>query len=614
MKKDENQNPYHHEFGVISNIKFVLKKMWKYSHLLVLILPLSLLIAPLERYIWPFLSKFVIDIILNHGSTKQLLITVGFFSLTILALNLLSTFYYSKRWVLYILVRMKVILEKNYRLMTMAFQNTEDPDILDCAQKAGRAVENNTEGFEGMERDIADLVSQLSIFFTGVTIIVTLNPLLVLGMIVLALINFFVSNAASKYNKIHHWDPLAPWWRKRWYMDNTISDFSFAKDIRMYGLRNWLRQKFIDLQKERLEMQKRNAKLWFWYGVFSAFVWFVMQVAVYVYLIYQIAQKRMTVANFTLYVASATTFFGSISDLFSLFTNIMQRSREIDDLRSFMEMKIIDEDADKGEVLNPSDFKSYEFTFENVSFKYPRSENYALRDVNITLKAGERLAVVGLNGAGKSTFIKLLLRLYEPTEGRILLNGKDVRTYTRESYYHIFAPVFQDVNLFAFPFVQNVSMKPVAETDRVFAEKCIRDAELGEKLDSLPHGLDTELLKIIHDDGVDFSGGQRQKLALARSLFKQAPVVILDEPTAALDALAESRMYQDFDKLIGGKTSVYISHRLSSTRFCNNVAMFKDGRLIEYGTHDSLIQQGGEYAKMFEVQAQYYVAEEEQHE
>ena len=614
MKKDENQNPYHHEFGVISNIKFVLKKMWKYSHLLVLILPLSLLIAPLERYIWPFLSKFVIDIILNHGSTKQLLITVGFFSLTILALNLLSTFYYSKRWILYILVRMKVILEKNYRLMTMAFQNTEDPDILDCAQKAGRAVENNTEGFEGMERDIADLVSQLSIFFTGVTIIVTLNPLLVLGMIVLALINFFVSNAASKYNKIHHWDPLAPWWRKRWYMDNTISDFSFAKDIRMYGLSNWLRQKFIDLQKERLEMQRRNAKLWFWYGVFSAFVWFVMQVAVYVYLIYQIAQKRMTVANFTLYVASATTFFGSISDLFSLFTNIMQRSREIDDLRSFMEMKIIDEEADKGEVLNPSDFKSYEFTFENVSFKYPRSENYALREVNITLKAGERLAIVGLNGAGKSTFIKLLLRLYEPTEGRILLNGKDVRTYTRESYYHIFAPVFQDVNLFAFPFVQNVSMKPVAETDRDFAEKCIRDADLGEKLDSLPHGLDTELLKIIHDDGVDFSGGQRQKLALARSLYKQAPVVILDEPTAALDALAESRMYQDFDKLIGGKTSVYISHRLSSTRFCNNVAMFKNGRLIEYGTHDSLMQQGGEYAKMFEVQAQYYVAEEEQHE
>ncbi len=614
MKKDENQNPYHHEFGVISNIKFTLKKMWKYSHLLVLILPLSLIISPLERYIWPFLSKFVIDIISNHGEPKQLLITVGLFSLTILALNLLSTFYYSKRWVLYILVRMKVILEKNDRLMTMAFQNTEDPDILDCAQKAGRAVENNTEGFEGMERNIIDLISQLSIFLTGVTIIVTLNPLLVLGMIVLALINFFVSNAASKYNKIHHWDPLAPWWRKRWYMDNTISDFSFAKDIRMYGLRNWLRQKFIGLQQERLEMQKRNARLWFWYGMFSAFVWFILQVAVYAYLIYQIAQRRMTVANFTLYVASATAFFGSISDLFGLFSNIMQCSRQIDDLRSFMEMKIIDEDADKGEVLNPSDFKSYEFTFENVSFKYPRSENYALREVNITLKAGERLAVVGLNGAGKSTFIKLLLRLYEPTEGRILLNGKDVRTYTRESYYHIFAPVFQDVNLFAFPFVQNVSMKPVSETDRSFAEKCIRDADLGEKLDSLPHGLDTELLKIIYDDGVDFSGGQRQKLALARSLYKQAPVVILDEPTAALDALAESRMYQDFDKLIGGKTSVYISHRLSSTRFCNNVAMFKDGRLIEYGTHDSLMQQGGEYAKMFEVQAQYYVAEEAQHE
>lgn len=612
MKKDEFKNPYHKEYGVISNLRFVLKKMWKYSPLLVCILPLSLIIAPMERYVWPFLSKFVIDIVIGHGEPHQLLITVGIFAAAILALNLLSTFYYSKRWVLFIVVLMKVILEKNDRLMTMAFQNTEDPDILDCAQKAGRAVEGNNDGFEGLEHNISDLFAQLSIFITGATIIITLNPLLVIGMLVLALVNFFVSNATGKYNKLHHWDPLAPWWRKRWYMDNTIADFSFAKDIRMYGLKNWLRQKFIDLQKERIAMQKRNARLWFWYGVFVAIIWFVMQMSVYGYLIYQIALKKMTVASFSLYVGSATAFFGSISDLFSLFTTILQRSREVDDLRSLMELKIIDEDADKGEELDSSKIKNYEFTFENVSFKYPRAENCALRNVNITLKAGERLAVVGLNGAGKSTFIKLLLRLYEPTEGRILLNGIDVRSYTRQSYYHIFAPVFQDVNIFAFPFVQNVSMKSSVETDRGLAEKCVRDADLGEKLDSLPRGLDTELLKVIYDDGVDFSGGQRQKLALARALYKQAPVVVLDEPTAALDALAESRMYQDFDKLIGGKTSVYISHRLSSTRFCNNVAMFKDGQLIEYGTHDSLMEQGGEYAKMFDVQAQYYVEEEAQ--
>ena len=308
-------------------------------------------------------------------------------------------------------------------------------------------------------------------------------------------------------------------------------------------------------------------------------------------------------------MASATAFFGSISDLLGVFKDMLQKSRQIDDLRSLMEMTEIDAQADKGQPLDSSKIKAYEFTFENVSFKYPRAEKYALQGVNVTLKAGERLAVVGLNGAGKSTFIKLLLRLYEPTEGRILLNGVDIRNYTRESYYHIFAPVFQDVNLFAFPFAQNVSMKSPEETDRSLVEECVRNADLGEKLDSLPQGIDTELLKIIHDDGVDFSGGQKQKLALARALYKKAPVVILDEPTAALDALAESRMYQDFDKLIGGKTSVYISHRLSSTRFCNNVAMFKDGHLIEYGTHESLMQMGGEYANMFQIQSQYYVEE-----
>ena len=428
-------------------------------------------------------------------------------------------------------------------------------------------------------------------------------------MLVLALINFFVSNATAKYNKAHHWDPLAPWWRKRWYMDHTISDFSYAKDIRMYGLREWLRQKFIDLQKERMDTQRRSARLWFWYGVFASLVWFSFQLCVYAFLIYQIAHKQITVANFTLYVASATAFFGSISDLLGVFKDMLQKSRQIDDLRSLMEMTEIDAQADKGQPLDSSKIKAYEFTFENVSFKYPRAEKYALQGVNVTLKAGERLAVVGLNGAGKSTFIKLLLRLYEPTEGRILLNGVDVRNYTRESYYHIFAPVFQDVNLFAFPFAQNVSMKSPEETDRSLVEECVRNADLGEKLDSLPQGIDTELLKIIHDDGVDFSGGQKQKLALARALYKKAPVVILDEPTAALDALAESRMYQDFDKLIGGKTSVYISHRLSSTRFCNNVAMFKDGHLIEYGTHESLMQMGGEYANMFQIQSQYYVEE-----
>ena len=278
----------------------------------------------------------------------------------------------------------------------------------------------------------------------------------------------------------------------------------------------------------------------------------------------------------------------------------------MDDFRSFLDFWGGDEED--GGISVPK-LDSYEFTFKNVSFRYPKAEAYALKNLNLTVKAGERLAVVGLNGAGKSTFIKLLLRLYEPTEGEILLNGVNVKDYNRHDYYQVFAPVFQTVELFAFPLAENISMQAPDETDTKKAEECLQAAGLKEKLEALPKGVKTEVLKVIYDDGVDFSGGEKQKIALARALYKDAPVVVLDEPTAALDAVAESRLYEDFDKLIGGKTAVYISHRLSSTQFCNHVAMFSGGEMVEYGTHKSLLEQDGEYAKMFRIQAQYYMEE-----
>ncbi|MBR5761983.1 MAG: ABC transporter ATP-binding protein, partial [Lachnospiraceae bacterium] len=217
---------------------------------------------------------------------------------------------------------------------------------------------------------------------------------------------------------------------------------------------------------------------------------------------------------------------------------------------------------------------------------------------------------VGLNGAGKTTFIKLLLRLYEPTEGHIYLNDVDISTYDRDEYYKLFSPVFQEVILFAYPLYLNVSMNTVAETDKERAIKCLEQAGMKEKVAELKNGVDTEVLKVVEDDGVDFSGGEKQKIALARALYKNAPVIVLDEPTAALDALAEAKLYQDFDKMVEGKTAIYISHRLSSTQFCDDVAMFKDAELVEYGTHESLLKAGGPYSEMFNVQAQYYLENE----
>ena len=607
MKREDN--PYHKEFGFFSNLKFVLKIMKKYSPMLLFLLPVSAVLAVGNRYTVSFLIKYIIDIATNHGKLQQLLITLGIFSVIFIVLWNTNTWYNSKTEIKCIFARMKLILEKNLITMTMPFIYTEDPSMLDCNQKASQAVGGNQQGVEGMMHIILNFSASLGAVIAGLTIISTINFNIFILMIIIALANFFISNYANKWCKKHVWDELAPWWRKRWYMDMSLGDFSYAKDIRMFGLKNYLTQKFQEINKIRYNYQKKNNRVWLFVSIASSVFWVISQLLIYIYLIRCIFAKTITIGNFTLYLSATATFFECVMSLLNSITNFLNNSRYVDDFRSFYEMPELRQNLPEKETnlpkLKPQ--SHYEFEFQNVSFKYPRAERFALQNVNIKIKAGERLAVVGLNGAGKSTFIKLLLRLYQPTEGKILLNGTDIQTYDLNSYFKIFAPVFQEVNLFAMSFAENVSMKSPENTDKDLVQKTVIQSGLEEKLNSLEKGLDTQLLKVIYDDGIDLSGGQKQKLALARALYKNAEVVVLDEPTAALDAIAESKLYSDFDKLIGGKTSIYISHRLSSTQFCNNVAMFKDGKLIEYGTHNSLLKQNGEYANMFHIQAQYYV-------
>ena len=607
MKREDN--PYHKEFGFFSNLKFVLKVMKKYSPMLLFLLPVSAIISVGNRYTVSFLIKYIIDIATNHGTLQQLLITLGIFSVIFITLWNTNSWYNSKTEIKCILARMNLILEKNLITMTMPFIYTEDPNMLDCNQKASQAVGGNQQGVEGMMHIILNFSGSLGAVIAGLSIISTINFKIVILMIAIALANFFISNLANKWCKKHVWDELAPWWRKRWYMDIALGDFSYAKDIRMFGLKNYLTHKFQEINKIRFNYQKKNNRVWLLVSIASSFFWVISQILIYIYLIRCIFAKTITIGNFTLYLSATATFFECVMSLLNSITNFLNNSRYVDDFRSFYEMPELRQNLPDQKTnlpkLQPQSY--YEFEFQNVSFKYPRAERFALQNVNIKIKAGERLAVVGLNGAGKSTFIKLLLRLYQPTEGKILLNGIDIQTYDLNRYFKIFAPVFQEVNLFAMSFAENVSMKSLENTDKDLAHQSVVQSGLEEKLDSLEKGLDTQLLKVIYDDGIDLSGGQKQKLALARALYKNSPVVVLDEPTAALDAIAESKLYSDFDKLIGGKTSIYISHRLSSTQFCNNVAMFKDGKLIEYGTHESLLKQNGEYANMFKIQAQYYV-------
>ena len=305
----------------------------------------------------------------------------------------------------------------------------------------------------------------------------------------------------------------------------------------------------------------------------------------------------------TQYIGSVTSFFGGFSELMKCIGVMRINSSFLD---TVFELLDTPNTMYQGTLTTEkrSDIQ-YDVEFRDVSFKYPGSEAYALRHVNMKFKVGSRLAVVGMNGSGKTTFIKLLCRLYDPTEGEILLNGINIRKYRYDDYMKIFSVVFQDFQLLALPLGQNVAASQTYDAARVL--DCLNKAGFGEKLAKMPHGLDTYLYKSVDTEGVDVSGGEAQKIAIARALYKDSPFIILDEPTAALDPIAEAEIYSKFDEIAGDKTAVYISHRLSSCKFCDEIAVFDSGSVIQQGTHsDLLADESGKYFELWNAQAQYY--------
>jgi len=266
---------------------------------------------------------------------------------------------------------------------------------------------------------------------------------------------------------------------------------------------------------------------------------------------------------------------------------------------------------DDGESIAPERDKDYSLELRNVTFRYPGADEDTLQDINLTVQPGEKLAIVGLNGAGKTTLVKLLCGFYNPTDGQVLLNGQDIRVYDRRQYYSLFTAVFQEFNIIPISIAENIAQNSADKLDSDRVYECLELANLADKIKTLPDGVNSLLRKEVHDEALELSGGETQRLMLARALYKSAPILILDEPTAALDPIAESKLYEQYNNLSTGRLSIYISHRLASTRFCDRI-IFLDGKIIaETGTHDELLEADGKYAELFEIQSKYYREEVE---
>ena len=386
------------------------------------------------------------------------------------------------------------------------------------------------------------------------------------------------------------------------YWFDLIFNYSIGKYIRLYKMQKLMTRKVQEtndkLEKEGNVWINKDLKN----SIVPIFSQCFMQLASYAYVGLKAVFSLISAGKCIMYVSSYTKLVESITGISGNFVSLKMESRYLSFFYDYM--KIQNKRYDGTIPTEKRDDNIFEIEFRDVSFKYANSETWALRHVNQKITLGTKNAVVGKNGAGKTTFIKLLCRLYEPTEGQILLNGVDIRYYDTEEYEKLFAIVFQDFNLFSFPLGENVSGS--IEYDKERAIKCLEDAGFKERFDKMEKGLDTPLYQYDDENGVEISGGEAQKIAIARSLYKDAPFVIMDEPTSALDPVAEFEIYQKFDQMVEGKTSIYISHRMSSCRFCDNIIVFDEGKIVEQGNHEKLMSNGGLYSELWNAQAQYY--------
>ncbi|MDE7302695.1 MAG: ABC transporter ATP-binding protein/permease, partial [Oscillospiraceae bacterium] len=380
------------------------------------------------------------------------------------------------------------------------------------------------------------------------------------------------------------------------------SDLSYAKDMRIFNLPRFFKQVLDRSLAGRLDWYEQQDEWSFRHDVAEQIVLWAGYLCSYGYVVYKVFTGNISAGDCVLYFNAISLLSNTVYNLAGSYSGFQWQSDNISYAREYCDLPD-KTNRGKGEPLPKND---YEIEFRNVSYTYYKADEPTIKNLSFTLHKGERLALVGLNGAGKTTLIKLMCGLYDPTGGEILLNGKPVNAYNRDEYFTLFSTVFQDINELPVSIAENISGESYEHTDKEKLIRCMKQADLYEKVMSLPEKEKTHLVRSIYDDAIELSGGQKQKLALAKALYKNAPILLLDEPTAALDPIAEQEMYLNYAKFSKGKASVFISHRLASTRFCDRIIMLENGGIAETGTHSQLMKAGGKYAELFELQSSYY--------
>ena len=599
-EKEEKRKP---KYGLFSCVGYIYRLLWRTERGLVftgiVTVPLTVTLSALALYTPPTVLR---------------------------ALEQYSSFSYVA-WVIFGLLFAKLLFDLANQIVTKKIESSEHfvlmqmqyvlniyrrtcdwyvdlyPEVVKQNERADAAVGNNHTAGVHFPMDFANLLGTILNFILFGSVVSMLHPLIIALLVAGCAVNY----AAGAWERKRNWeerDIQNSMDKKIKYRSCLLSqDFQYAKDIRLYQMQDGIHSRFLNLLKQAHQTKKVMENRSIFAAVIGFLVVLVRDGAAYAFLIYKAAAGEIDAASFVLYFSAITSMSGVMNSILWTVSRVLDGALQVSDFREVLE---VTGKLNHGNGI-PTPKSPFSIEFKHVSFRYPKGEKNVLDDVSFRIEAGEKVALVGMNGAGKTTLTMLMCGLLLPDQGDILLDGHTLYEYNRDEIYKLFGLVPQKFSLLPVSIAKNIaSVISEEEIDYNRLTESIETAGLAEKIASLKKGVDTPLNREINSDGIELSGGETQKLLLARLLYKKPRCMILDEPTAALDPIAEDRIYRKYNEIAAGATSIFISHRLASTRFCDRIFLLDGARLAEVGTHKDLMEAGGKYRELFDVQSKYY--------